>query len=55
MLGADPFCGTVYVFQAKRTDLAKLLWWDGRRVEDTERSPFEPLGEQADAGATEGG
>jgi transposase len=29
-LGADPFCGTVYVFRPKRTDRVKLLWWDGR-------------------------
>jgi len=28
-LGADPFCGTVYVFRAKRADRVKLIWWDG--------------------------
>jgi transposase len=28
-LGADPFCGTVYVFRAKRIDRVKLIWWDG--------------------------
>ena len=31
-LGADPFCGTVYVFRAKRTDRVKLLWWDGTGI-----------------------
>lgn len=25
----DPFCGTVYVFRAKRTDRVKLIFWDG--------------------------
>jgi transposase len=25
-LGADPFCGTVYVFRSKRLDRVKLLW-----------------------------
>jgi hypothetical protein len=28
-LGADPLCGTVYVFRAKRTDRAKRVWRDG--------------------------
>jgi len=28
-LKADPFCGAVYVFRAKRADRVKLLWWDG--------------------------
>ena len=31
-LGADPFCGTVYVFRAKRADRVKLLWWDGTGI-----------------------
>lgn len=25
----DPFCGTVYVFRAKRADRIKLIFWDG--------------------------
>ncbi len=29
---ADPFCGTVYVFRAKRADRVKLLFWDGTGV-----------------------
>jgi len=40
---ADPFCGTVYVFRAKRTDRVKLIFWDGtgvclfaKRLEDGE-------------------
>jgi len=39
--GADPFCGTVYVFRAKRADRVKLIFWDGtgmvlvaKRLED---------------------
>lgn len=28
-MGADPFCGTVYVFRAKRADRVKLIFWDG--------------------------
>ena len=28
-LRADPFCGVVYVFRAKRADRIKLLYWDG--------------------------
>lgn len=28
-LGADPFCGHVFVFRGRRGDLIKLLWWDG--------------------------
>lgn len=31
-LGADPFCGAVYVFRAKRADRVKLLWWDGTGI-----------------------
>ena len=27
-LQADPFCGVVYVFRAKRADKVKLLFWD---------------------------
>jgi transposase len=26
---ADPFCGAVYVFRAKRADRIKLIFWDG--------------------------
>ena len=40
-LHADPFCGVVYVFRAKRADRVKLVWWDGtglcllaKRLED---------------------
>ena len=40
---ADPFCGTVYVFRAKRADRVKLIFWDGtgvclfaKRLEDGE-------------------
>lgn len=31
-MGADPFCGSVYVFRAKRADRVKLIWWDGTGV-----------------------
>ena len=31
-LGADPFCGTIYVFRSKRMDRVKLLWWDGTGI-----------------------
>ena len=38
---ADPFCGTIYVFRAKRADRVKLIFWDGtgmvlvaKRLED---------------------
>ena len=30
--GADPYCGTIYVFRSKRADRVKLLWWDGTGV-----------------------
>ena len=40
-MGADPFCGTVYVFRAKCADRVKLIFWDGtgmvlvaKRLED---------------------
>jgi transposase len=40
-LGADPFCGTIFVFRAKRADRVKILAWDGsgltlfwKRLED---------------------
>ena len=40
-MGADPFCGPVYVFRAKRADRVKLIFWDGtgmvlvaKRLED---------------------
>jgi len=40
----DPFCGTIYVFRAKRADRVKLLWWDGTGVcllsKRLEGSPF---------------
>jgi transposase len=26
---ADPFCGVIYVFRAKRADRLKLIFWDG--------------------------
>lgn len=29
---ADPFCGVVYVFRAKRADRVKLVFWDGTGV-----------------------
>jgi len=29
---ADPFCGAVYVFRAKRADRVKLVFWDGTGV-----------------------
>ena len=29
VLGHDPFCGTVYVFRAKRADRIKIVAWDG--------------------------
>ena len=29
---ADPFCGAVYVFRAKRSDRVKLIYWDGTGV-----------------------
>lgn len=28
-LGQDPFCGTLFVFRAKRMDRVKILAWDG--------------------------
>ena len=31
-MGADPFCGAVYVFRAKRADRVKLIFWDGTGV-----------------------
>ena len=29
VLGHDPFCGTIYVFRAKRADRVKMVAWDG--------------------------
>ena len=29
---ADPFCGAIYVFRAKRADWVKLVFWDGTGV-----------------------
>ena len=31
-MGADPFCGAIYVFRAKRADRVKLVFWDGTGV-----------------------
>ena len=31
-MAADPFCGAVYVFRAKRADRVKLVFWDGTGV-----------------------
>lgn len=31
-MGADRFCGTVYVFRARRADRLKLIYWDGTGV-----------------------
>ena len=31
-LAADPFCGTIYVFRAKRANRVKVLWWDGTGI-----------------------
>jgi transposase len=31
-LSADPFCGTIYVFRAKRANRIKVLWWDGTGI-----------------------
>jgi transposase len=31
-LGANPFCGAIYVFRSKRMDRVKLLWWDGTGI-----------------------
>ena len=28
-MGSDPFCGAVYVDQAKRVDRVKLIFWNG--------------------------
>jgi transposase len=28
-LGADPYCGNVFVFRSKRKDRLKLIVWDG--------------------------
>ena len=40
-MAADPFCGALYVFRAKRADRIKLVFWDGtglclfaKRLED---------------------
>jgi transposase len=27
--GADPFCGALYIFRARRADRVKIVWWDG--------------------------
>ena len=29
---AEPFSGAIYVFRSKRSDRAKLLWWDGTGI-----------------------
>ena len=31
-LGADPFCGAIYVFRSRRMDRVKLVWWDGTGI-----------------------
>jgi transposase len=31
-LSANPFCGAIYVFRAKRANRVKLLWWDGTGI-----------------------
>src|SRR5215470_12612999 len=31
-LSADPFCGAIYVFRAKRANRVKVLWWDGSGI-----------------------
>lgn len=31
-LGANPFCGTIYVFRARRADRIKLVYFDGTGV-----------------------
>lgn len=31
-MGADPFCGAVFVFRAKRADRVKLVYFDGTGV-----------------------
>lgn len=30
--GCDPFCGSLYVFRAKRADRIRIVWWDGSGV-----------------------
>jgi transposase len=29
VLGQDPFSGLVFCFRGRRSDLIKLLWWNG--------------------------
>ncbi|MGI9363748.1 MAG: IS66 family insertion sequence element accessory protein TnpB [Rhizobiaceae bacterium] len=29
-LGADPFCGHLFVFRGRRGDLLKIIWWDSQ-------------------------
>ena len=29
-LGANPFCGHVFVFRGRRGALVKVIWWDGQ-------------------------
>jgi len=29
LLGADPFCGHLFLFRSKRADYLKCLYWDG--------------------------
>jgi len=31
-LGADPYCGDVFVFRSKRKDRVKLVVWDGTGI-----------------------
>lgn len=28
-LGADPYCGNIFVFRSKRKDRLKMIFWDG--------------------------
>jgi transposase len=39
-LGADPYCGNVFVFRSKRKDRLKLVVWDGQNGSRMALSPF---------------
>ncbi len=46
-LGADPYCGNIFVFRSKRKDRLKILTWDGtgmvrKRYEHTPVCPGCP-------------
>jgi transposase len=50
-LGADPFCGTIYVFRSKRMDRVKLLWWGrNRHLPDDQAAGERPVPLAADRG-----